>query len=191
MGTDPGVDRRLVEKAAVRTVGILTGAQWVAGSGDACLVLTLSPSSRTAATVRVSIPGADPPAEIDTIQFARWAATRVPVEVVWHLRYLDGPGPAAAIRLGSLLSPWSIVAQHAAVHIPAGPWTPITTRIPRPAPALPTAPGSEPGNSGDEHALPRPALVTGPQPDPTPVPPGQPADATAALKPTLPTPSTR
>jgi len=104
------------EKQVIRTAGIGTSAKW----DGKTLWLSVRPSL-AAAPVRVAIPGAYLPEEIDLAQLRRWTTAGAVFQFIGHPMYLDGSEPTKSIISGRLLSPWGIVARLVRVSVPAGP----------------------------------------------------------------------
>lgn len=104
------------EKQIVRSAGIPSMAKWDGRD----LWLALRPATG-AAPVRVVVPGAFLPQEIDTAVLQRWVRAGAVFEFLGHPMYLDGSEPLEAMLRGRLLAPWGFVARTLRVRVPAGP----------------------------------------------------------------------
>lgn len=103
------------EKQFVHSAGIPSMAKWDGQN----LWLSLRPALN-AAPVRVVIPGAYLPAEIDTAVLQRLVRSGAVFEFLGHPMYLDGSEPVESILKGRLLAPWGFVARTVRVRVPAG-----------------------------------------------------------------------
>lgn len=120
----------ILEQKTVHTVVLPRASSWSQKPSGSAMHFLVTAGPTITARIRMVLPGAYLPAEIDLPRFRRIAANGIPMKVSGHLFYDGSKDILESVGSGQLLSPWGVIIRHLWLREPSGTWTRITNLRP-------------------------------------------------------------